>query len=50
MAADILHQPHLWAFGARLLASEVLLVPFKARSASMARVNWIGRNSDTRTD
>ncbi|OMO84539.1 hypothetical protein CCACVL1_10781 [Corchorus capsularis] len=41
MAADVLHQPRLCAFGARLLASEVLLEPFKARSASMAQANWV---------
>ncbi|OMO84562.1 hypothetical protein CCACVL1_10771 [Corchorus capsularis] len=41
MAVDVLHEPRLRAFGARLLASEVLLEPFKARSASVARANWV---------
>ncbi|OMO96066.1 hypothetical protein COLO4_15525 [Corchorus olitorius] len=36
LAADVLHKPRLRAFGVRLLASEILLEPFKARSASMA--------------
>ncbi|XP_022743795.1 uncharacterized protein At5g06450 [Durio zibethinus] len=39
LAADVLHQPRLGAFGVRRLASEVLLVPFKARSSRMAWVN-----------
>ncbi|OMO84559.1 hypothetical protein CCACVL1_10768 [Corchorus capsularis] len=35
LAADVLHQPRLRAFGVRKLASKVLLVSFQARSSSM---------------
>ncbi|OMO84536.1 putative glycogenin [Corchorus capsularis] len=47
MADHVLDQPRLRAFGARLLASEVLSdpEPFKStRCASMARVNWMAEN------
>ncbi|XVF06457.1 hypothetical protein REPUB_Repub06bG0049700 [Reevesia pubescens] len=41
LAADVLHQPRLRAFGLRGLASEVLLLPFKTRSSSMDPLFWV---------
>ncbi|WRX24915.1 3'-5' exonuclease domain - like 5 [Theobroma cacao] len=39
LAADVLHQPRLRAFGVRSLAHQLLLVPFKARPPSMIRID-----------
>ncbi|XWS58433.1 hypothetical protein CRYUN_Cryun08bG0033300 [Craigia yunnanensis] len=39
LAADVLHQPRLRAFGVRSLAHEVLSVPFKARPSSIISVD-----------
>ncbi|XVF42368.1 hypothetical protein PTKIN_Ptkin01aG0356500 [Pterospermum kingtungense] len=44
LAADVLHQPRLRAFGVRRLASEVLPEPFKTRPSSLNRVDWRSAN------